>query len=265
MNVRTLVIGALLSASALLPSSRAYGAADLSVSLSTPSTPYVYQQARYTASVYNAGNTTASGTRVVFQLPLTHTTPTAVMATVGGKSSSCTQSGATITCTLGDLGKKKSASAFIDVAFPENVTPLTLSLSASTTSSESNLSNNALTRTLSLNNYAVSWTAPRAVLNSHCTGTGLTSYYECTLFPSSISSHATTLNANHTISFPPEVGSDYTGQWWQDSSDHLGFTYSELGVVIAEFEGYGVSAGCWEGMTTFTGSTYMSMYRVCLQ
>lgn len=264
MSLRVISIVAMVSASTFTFGT-AQAAADLSVSLSMPAAPYVYQQARYTANVYNSGNATAMSAKVSFQLPSTHTTPVAVMATVGGKSSTCTQSGAVITCSLGDIRTKKSASAYVDVAFPENVTPLELKATASTTSAENSQTNNSVTRTLALNNYAVAFVAPRTVLNSHCTGTGLTSYYECTLFPSSISTHTTVLNADHTIGMPVEAGPDYTGEWWQDDSEHLAFVYYELGVVTAEFEGYGVSAGCWEGMTTFPGSTYMSMYRVCVQ
>ena len=35
--------------------------------------------------------------------------------------------------------------------------------------------------------------------------------------------------------------------------------------LVAEFDGYGVDGNCFEGKTTFPGSTYMSMYEVCLQ
>jgi hypothetical protein len=100
--------------------------------------------------------------------------------------------------------------------------------------------------------------------NEHCTGTSLASFYECTLYPSSISSHDITLESDGTISFdgdPP----DYTGAWSSSPDDQLSFTYSYDGTVVAEFEGYGVSSSCFEGLTTFPGSSYVAPYEVCVQ
>lgn len=94
------------------------------------------------------------------------------------------------------------------------------------------------------------------------TGTGLTSFFECTLFPSSISSHDTVFNADQTISFPG-AAANYTGTWSQPSADRLVFSYFEDGLLVASFDGRGVNSNCFEGKTIFPGSAYVSMYEVC--
>ncbi len=42
------------------------------------------------------------------------------------------------------------------------------------------------------------------------------------------------------------------------------FEYTYDGAPVANFEGWGVSTDCWEGLTDF-GSAYVSMYQVCVQ
>lgn len=52
---------------------------------------------------------------------------------------------------------------------------------------------------------------------------------------------------------------------WRPSTG-LVFIYEELGVgVVAQLEGFGTSPGCFEGITTFPGSSYLSPYEVCLR
>lgn len=243
----------------------AFAASDLRTSISGPSGTSVYQNARYTVTVSNTGNQTANSSRVVIQLPATHTSPTVyTMGTLGSRSASCTLSGQTLTCTLGNLRRATSASVYFDIALPENADPLSFTATASTTSSENSTTNNSGSLTPALANFAVSVTTPASLLNEHCTGTNLTSFFECTLFPSSLSSHETTLEAGGVLTFVG-AGPEYTGTWTQASADHLAFSYYEYGVLVADFEGYGVSATCWEGLTIFPGSAYVSPYRVCIQ
>lgn len=243
----------------------ALAAADVRASISGPSGTYVYQSARYTVTVSNTGNQTANGATVAIQLPQTHTSPTVyTMGTLGARSAACTLSGRTLTCALGNLRKATATSVYFDFALPENTDPLSFTATAATTSSESSTTNNTGTLTPALNNYTVSFAAPRTVLNTHCTGTNLTSYYECSLFPSSLSSHEAVFESGGTLSIVGGGGA-YTGTWTQASADHLAFSLYEYGTLVAEFEGYGVSATCWEGLTTFPTSTYVSPYRVCLE
>ena len=62
---------------------------------------------------------------------------------------------------------------------------------ATTTSSENSLANNAASVTPSLINYSVAVQDGDLGHNSHCTGQGLTSYFECELCPRSPSCTAT--------------------------------------------------------------------------
>lgn len=259
---------ATLSLTALSLGTAALAAAqpDLTTTFTAPATPSVYASAKYTVSVYNAGTATASGSSVVIQLPVTATTTVTVMGTLGAKSASCTQSGTKLTCTLGSLAKRKTVSVYFYLALPESENALTITAAAATTTTESNSGNNNASLTASLNNYVVSFTGTRDVQNDHCTGNAsLSSYFECTLYPSSISSHDATFNDDGTISIPDAP--DYTGDWRQPTTDSLSFEYyDETGALVVEFEGYGTTTGCWEGITTFPDSpAYESPYHVCLQ
>jgi hypothetical protein len=100
------------------------------------------------------------------------------------------------------------------------------------------------------------------VHNSHCTGTNLVSYFECLLFPSSISSHDVVFNIDNTISFTQP---GYTGTWSQPSPFQLRFEYFDNGAKEAEFNGYATNGNtCFDGMVTFSPtSTYSSPYHVC--
>lgn len=255
----------LFSSALMMVSFSAFAASDLSTSISAPASVYVDDYGTYTVTVSNIGNQTANSVSVVINLPETNTSPYVyVMGDLSSYSATCARSGSTLTCNLGTLKRTKSASVTFTIAYPYSSEPLVMTATAATTSSENTLANNTATRSASLTYDDVSFTAPRVALNQHCTGTGITSFFECELYPSSISSHSIELHADNTLTFidaPPE----YSGVWSQPAANQLTLTYYELGVVVAEFEGYGVSPSCWEGLTTFPGSTYVAPYQVCLQ
>lgn len=244
-------------------SSTAHAASDLVVSASSASGVYVYDSSRTTFTVSNTGNQNASNVTLTINLPMTGTTPSYLMGTVGSMSTGCSRSGSVVTCSLGTLRRGRSLSVYVDMTLPYSVDAITFDATAATSSLENSTSNNSVSHDAVLLTYPVSFTGPRDVTNSHCTGTGLVSYYECTLFPSSLSTHDATLNADGSISLP--YGAEYGGSWSQPDATTLIMTYTEYGVIIAEFEGQGVGGDCWEGLTTFPGSTYVSMYEVCLQ
>ena len=251
--------------SLLLLASTAFAASqpDLTTSFTAPATPYVYQSARWQVKVSNGGTRDASSTVITIQLPKTNTSPGVyVMGTLGAKSASCTLSGTRLTCNVGTVRKATSTTVYFDIALPESTAAISFSATASTTTGESNTANNGSSATASLFNYSPSFVGTRDVLNRHCTGTSLTSFFECELFPSSISDHVATLNSDGSISIAGYP--DYGGSW-SVVGDELSFEYTELGTVVAEFVGYGVDANCWEGLTTFPGSIYVSPYEVCLQ
>ncbi|MBL8786023.1 MAG: hypothetical protein JNJ59_14075 [Deltaproteobacteria bacterium] len=262
MILKTLTALALMT---LAPSAMA--AADLKTTLTTsPSTALVYSTARYTVTVANIGNKNATSSTVRIDLPATHTSPQVyVLGTLGAKSPSCTQTGTRLDCALGTINKGTSTSVFFDIALPVSTSPFVFTATAATPVAENSTSNNVASRTAAQSFYATTVGAPVTMNNSHCTGTGLTSYYECTRFPSSISTHQAVFNADGSISIPGQP--DYTGQWTvtaTPSGSFLEFYYEELGAGVAiEFEGWGSSASCFEGLSTFPGSTYVSPYKVC--
>ncbi len=239
--------------------------ADLVLTRSAPVGVSVYQTGRYSMTVRNVGNRTADDVSLNIQLPATHTSPYVyVMGDLGAFDSRCTRTGTRLQCALGSLGRNKSTSVSFDVSLPYSTAPLVISGEATTTSAEPNRSNNSVSHTAGLLTYPVAITPPTAVTNSHCTGTNLSSYFECELFPSSISAHDTILNPGGTITFVG-VPATYTGSWSQPSPDRLQFQYFDGGALVATFDGRGVSNDCFEGATLFQGSAYMSMYQVCLQ
>lgn len=260
MAIRFISSLALLSLS--LP---AFAAADLTTSITPPGATDVYAAGRYNVTVSNIGNRDASSVVVTIQLPETNTSPQVyVMGTVGAKSASCAASGTKLVCSVGTVRKYKSTTVYFDLSLPESSDALVIGSTASTTSAENSTSNNSDSETASLLYFDVSPSGDQAVNNSHCTGTGLAAYYECTLFPSSLSAHSTVLNADHTITIPDAP--DYTGTWSQPTSDALHFSYyDELGALVATFEGRGVDSSCWEGLTTFPGSSYVAPYEVCFE
>jgi uncharacterized repeat protein (TIGR01451 family) len=260
-----MIFRSLAALSVLLVSSSAYAAADLSLSMSPPPAKYVYESGTYNLVVSNIGNKTANNVSMTIQLPETNTSPQVyVMGTLGTFDARCTRSGSVLTCALGSMGRNTSKTVFFNIALPYSTEPIVIDGTVSTSSNENTLANNGVSHTASLLTYDVVMAPPEYAVNSHCTGIGLSSYFECTLFPSSISSHDTIFEAGGTISFvgaPP----NYTGTWSQPAADELIFDYFEDGQLAATFEGRGVSSSCFEGMTTFPGSPYMSMYHVCLQ
>lgn len=242
----------------------AFAAADLVTTINQPSGVSVYDSATWSVQVANVGNKGASNVTLSIQLPRTNTSPTVyVMGTVGTMSTGCSRSGTVITCNLGTVAKGSSSTKSFAITLPQSVGTLDFSATATTTSAETNTANNTDTDIASLLYYDNPLSGDTAMVNDHCTGTGLEAWYECTLFPSSISSHGTTLNGDGTISFGPE-GEGYTGSWEQPTDDSLLFTYYDPeNNPVAYFEGDGVLDGCFEGLTTFPGSSYVAPYSVC--
>ena len=246
---------------ALTFSASAASQADLSVSISAPS-PEVEAEATYSVTVANVGNRSASDVVLTIQLPETNTSPTVyLMGVLGAYDGSCARSGTALVCNLGRIRNGRSSTVSFDLALPWSNDPLVIDASATTSSTESSTANNDDSAVVSLSYVDVVIVGPQDVTNRHCTGTGLAAFYECTLFPSSISTHDATLNADGSISF---IYPGYGGSWYQSSDDHLHMTYTYGTDIVAEFEGNGVDSSCFEGLTTFPGSTYVSPYEVCL-
>ncbi len=262
MIVRT----ALLSFVSLAAAGTAHARADLIVDVSSSQGDFVYDAVMYDVQVSNIGNRNARGVELVVELPETATSPQVhVMGNLLAFDSDCVQSGTTLVCDLGRVRKNRSASIWFDLELPQSAAPLEVYAVVDTDSRENSTSNNDDLHAAALNYYDVPLSGGEVLLNEHCTGQDLTAFFECTLSPSSISSHGITLNGDGSISFdnaPP----GYTGQWSQPSDDRLEFTYSFNNVVQVEFSGDGVPGDCFEGLTTFiTSPTWVSPYSVCIQ
>lgn len=242
----------------------ALAASDLEVSVSLPPTVRVYQPARYAVRVTNVqGSTSARGT-LTLQLPRTHTSPTVyVLGTVGAMTTGCSRTGTQIVCPVAQLRRGAFQDFFVDLTLPQNAGPLEITATVDA-AGDLPTSNNRRTMVVDPENPAapIGTTTDHAVDNRHCTGVGLTSYFECTLFSGSVSSHAATFRPDGSIAIPAAPG--YGGRWWQPFDDQLAFTYTDGSATIAQFVGGSVGNGCFEGITSFPGSTYVAPYRVCV-
>ncbi len=249
---------------AAVPAWAAPAGPNLSVSVTAPLVS-VYQTGGYNVRVRNVGNKPAPAVMLTIELPRTATSPqVSVMGTLGAFTSTCTRSGTVLSCPLGSIAKGAQRSVFFDLALPYSTNPLVITASAATTG-DTNPTNNTVTVTPTPLTVTAAVTPDVVQTNSHCTGSpSLSSYFECTLFPSSISTHDTILNTDGTIGFPGVAGA-YTGDWWvTPSQNRLQFRYFEAGDLVAEFDGRGVSAKCFEGKTTFPPNpAYVSLYKVC--
>ncbi len=240
----------------------------LSTSIVAASSVQVGAVAHVDVRVTNTGskNTTVPWT-VTIGLPRTNTSPTQhVMGTIGALPSGCTLVGTNIACTFTTaLSRSSSANTRVigfDITMPYSTAPLTVSASASA-------ANNIGTAGPASHTFGQTFftpTAPPAFATvSHCTGRDLTSYYECTLYPTSISSHTVDLLAGGTLDLSSNGASaiGFAGTW-SVSGTQLTMTYTDGGVPAGTFVGRGVSANCWEGPMVFAPpSEFNAMYRVC--
>jgi len=235
--------------------------ADLETTVSLPASTLVYDEERVSITVANNGNKNAADVELTIQLPETNTSPTVyVMGDVTGMNSKCSASDTQIICDLGKVRKNRSKTVWFDIILPWSAEVAEFDATATTITAEANTADDSDLGAASLTYVDVAIVGPIDVVNQHCTGTDLLGFYECTLFPSSISSHDVIFNDDGSI----DLGvTDYTGSWDQDTDDHLWFEYRYQGDLVAEFEGNGVNADCFEGITDF-GTGWVAPYEVCL-
>ena len=240
---------------------------DLRVQLQGPTTAYVKSPYVYTVTVTNIGNGAAAGVNVSITLPVTDTSPQKyVLGTLSGIDGHCQLVALKLQCPLGSLGANRQIVLSFTLALPVSTKVLAIKADASTTTpNETNPSNNTATLIPNLG-YATNALASANVLVTHCTGQGLTAFYECECFPGSTQQFEMTLNPDHSITIPGYSG--YTGTWDQASSSHqLHFAITETGSNSGvEFSGFATTNTCFEGMATFMpASPYVSPYKVCVQ
>lgn len=235
---------------------------DLQVGITAPNV-HVYESGTYAVQVANVGNRNASGVSVTIDLPRTHTSPQVyLMGTLGARDSRCSYANMRLTCAIGTIARNTSTTITFALAMPYSTAPLVLSIAASSTGTAPELTpqNNTLNHTAQLALYP-NLTPGGAYTNRRCTGTTLTSFYECELFPSSIGQFSGTLAPDHTVTITgyPSI----TGSW-----QNLGNT----GIHVEFFDGVStntvdlasVGGGCFEGVMAFQ-SGYVSPYEMCVQ
>jgi hypothetical protein len=242
----------------------ALAAADVHVQIQAPAAEYVYDTTLYDIVISNIGNKRADNVSLTIDLPETNTSPNVyVMGQTSGIDPRCAWNGTQLHCNLGNIARNGSTTVSFGIALPQADEELAVSASASSSSAENTLANNSDTDVAPLLNHAIEVLPGDFGHNRHCTGQGLTSFYECELFPSSISEHDIEFLADGELAIVDQP--DFTGSWSQPTATSLLITYEDIdGNVVAEFECHGVSESCFEGITTFPDSEYMSVYEVCI-
>lgn len=239
--------------------------ADLVVAISQPPTVTVRTSDTYTVTVTNQGKRTAQNVQLEIDLPRTNTSPTQdFLGELTSVPGNC-QITDKITCSLGALRKNQDASVSFNFAFPVSTATLSIMATASTSSSESDTQNNVVTATPAIHypDYQVSSGAANI---SRCTGTDLTSYYECELFPSSIGSYSGDFQANGTIIFTGAV--DYHGNWNQNNGNnslYFDIVQTSTNTLQGEFNGYAIGGNCFEGVMVFPNNApYVAPTKICI-
>ena len=265
------------AALSLLLASSVAAEADVQVAVTGPSpTALIESAGTYTVKVNNAGNKAANSVSVTINLQRTNTSPTSyLLGTLSNVHSACTvePSGSAIVCALGRIKASKSSAVTFSLAVPQSTkfrdTTGDINATVSTTSLEDSTTNNAGSLAIVSRAYANPIAdVDRTSTVRMCTGTGLTAFYECEKFPSSIQTMPADIvfAADGSFTFDP-VQPGYTGTWQQPSTDRLEFQVfedPELVTPYLTFTGQGEPGGCFEGLTTFDSSTYVAPYQVCV-
>lgn len=241
-------------------------AADLTVNITGPAGVYVANPGTYQVLVANTGTKSAAGVMLTIALPRTHTSPVVhVLGTLGARDGRCTPSGTNLSCPLGSMPKNTSTVVTFTIALPQSSAPLVVGATVVTSSAELSTTNNNDSDTAHLLHPLTTVSAGQTAHVEHCTGTGLTSFFECVLYPSSISSHDFQVLSGGTLAFIGAPAS-YWGTWSQSAGgDRLLLEYYDGTSNEATFDGYAVGNDCFEGVTVFhPTSPYVAPYRVCL-
>lgn len=248
-----------------IPTADAARRADLETTVALPAAVDVDVADTVEVFVDNIGRRNAQNVTLIIALPETATSPTVhVLGDVSAIDSRCTAVDTELHCSLGRIRRGRGTSVTFDFAAPWASIDLEILADAETTSREDDLLNNEDWDALAVEYVDTVITGPNGVLNRHCTGQGLQAFYECRLYPSSISGHDILLEDDGTITFAPGI-SGYTGTWWQDTDDHLHFEYESGGQTRLVFDGNGVGGRCFEGTSDFPGTGWNAGYEVCLK
>jgi Domain of unknown function DUF11 len=242
--------------------------ADLRVELVAPASVEISRPTTYSVTVTNLGGQTSGTINARVGFPLTNTSPQVyILGTLSGLDSRCSVVANALSCNLAGLRKGWSTTFNYTYAAPVSTRPLQMTATVSSTTADPVAGNNTASLVPNLV-YPVRAISASPMTTRLCTGTQLSSFFECTRFPSSISSFTATLNGDQTITLP-EPG--YTGRWSQNlarTSLTMEF-FEDMGngpVKVSEFNGMAINgANCFHGLTQHLQSaTYVSPYEVCL-
>jgi len=234
-------------------------------------TPLVESPYTYTTRVKNIGNKTANSVTLTVEFPLTNTSPNrhilGKLSSVQTSQGTCSVVSNKIVCNFGNMGNNQTRQVSFTFEFQVATTAPTMKSSVTTTSNnEVNAANNTRSFTPAVRYPDNIITSGNYVVTS-CSGTNLTSFYECELYPSSQQSFDMDLNLGGTISIQQAPG--YTGLWDQSSQPFnktLHFTIDGGTGTEVIFNGFATSGACFEGIATFPqSSNYNAAYRVCEQ
>ena len=237
---------------------------NLQIQLQGPASAMVRSPYVYTVTVTNIGGSTAAGVQVVVDLPETNTSPQKyILGTLSGVDSRCQIVSRKLNCSLGSIthsGQNRTKTFTFTFALPVSTLALQFKATATTTTpNEINPLNNSATF-VPTPAYATNQLTSATVLITMCTGRGLSSFYECELFPSSQQQHIFTLNPDLTVT----AYGQNVGTWDQFASAQQ--LHLLLSGGSAEFKGFASGNTCFEGITTFTPDNgYNSAYKVCVQ
>lgn len=256
------VVPVLLAAAPALAASQP----NLVVTVTPPAAPQVNTYGRYVARVTNTGNRNATGVTLTIALPATHTSPQVfVMGNLANVDGRCALGGTTLTCTLNGLARNGgSTDVGFDLKLPYSTASLDVTYTANPIAGDANPANNTLATTVAPAPIATPITTDLHLQHDHCTGTGLTSWFECAAFPSSISGFAADYAfVGQSISIPGEP--TFGGTWSQAGGfDRLQVTFTDNGTPVGSIDARGVGNGCFEGPMTFSPpSPYLAIYRIC--
>ncbi len=242
--------------------------ADLTVSITAPAGVYVYQPGTYSVVVSNIGNRNADATVLTIGLPATGTSPVVhVLGELGAFDNRCSLAGTELVCALGQVRRGTSTTVQVTIELPQSAAPLVVTADVETTTAERSNTNNSDADTAYLLHPSRFVSVGENAHVEHCTGTGLVSFYECTLYPSSISTHDFEFLAGNLLAFTNPSGTTYWGEWEQNGTgDELDLRYHDGATKVAEFHGVAVGGDCFEGVTQFfPPGSYVAPYRVCVQ
>jgi hypothetical protein len=249
----------------LFASSTAFAATDLAVRVDMPTGHDAYDFQTVQVTVHNVGSRSARDVMVTVLLPETSTSPTVhVLGDLDDIDPDCQLVGTALECDVGRVRRGRSTTLEFDIALPWSQAPINVGVIVSTSTTDSNPSNDLDQSTAEVNYPDLQLVGQQFITHHHCTGQGLNAFYDCVVSPSSITSHDVIFEANGSMTFAPGY-SAYTGQWSQPTPDALVFEYRYNGTLVLEFSGDAVSAGSFEGMTTFPGRSWVSPYEVIVK